>query len=76
MKISRENFIQKLKQAGQQTREKIAQNADEEVRLRFFYEKFIWSKRQDDIIKETTLQNEIPNHISTEERGSSEEFPS
>lgn len=55
MKEGRDNFIQKLKQAGKVARNNILQNADEETRLRFLLEEFIKSS---DIIKENNLKNE------------------
>lgn len=73
VKLSREQFKEKLKQVGKLTRDKVSLNADEEVRLRFFYENFMWSSN--DIIKEDTLQNEISNHIVPEGRGSEQELP-
>lgn len=36
VKPSREQFIEKLKQVGKLTKEKVSLNADEDVRLRFF----------------------------------------
>lgn len=73
VKPSREQFIERLKQVGKLTREKVSLNADEDVRLRFFYENFMRSSG--DIIIETNLQNEISNHIVSEGRGSEQELP-
>lgn len=73
VKPSREQFIEKLKQVGKLTKEKVSLNADEDVRLRFFYENFMRSSG--DIIIETNLQNEISNHIVSEGRGSEQELP-
>lgn len=79
VKISREDFVAKLKLAGQLARERIALNANEEHRLRFFYEKLVWSRNTTDelssIIKEETLQNEIHNNLVSEGRGSEQELP-
>lgn len=55
VKEGRDNFIQKLKQAGKVARNNILQNADEETRLRFLLEEFI---KSGDIIKENNLKNE------------------
>lgn len=73
VKPSREQFIERLKQVGKLTREKVSLNADEDVRLRFFYENFMRSSG--DIIIETNLQNEISNNIVSEGRGSEQELP-
>lgn len=73
VKPSREQFIERLKQVGKLTKEKVSLNADEDVRLRFFYENFMRSSG--DIIIETNLQNEISNHIVSEGRGSEQELP-